>query len=214
MTASDRQRSGVRLTARGLLLNGETKPMIAGEIHYFQHEPRHWPRLLDSCVELGLNLISTYVPWGVHEAARRNLDFGERRRSRDVTRFLDLAKERELLVSIRPGPHINAELTWLGYPRWLLELPEVQARTPQGNPLWLPRWTRLGHPPFSSARRTRARRWCCAQTPSTSGLAATWWRRCVPRPMVATWNWPTQAGTRSPSCRNSPAFEPDSLAQE
>jgi len=128
----------VRVTPRGLDLDGELLPLLSGEIHYFRHDPSDWPRLLDALVGLGLGLVSTYVPWNVHEVDAGRLDFGESARENDLDRFLDLAAERSLHAVLRPGPHINAELTWLGFPFRVLRDPRAMARTPGGNPVWLP----------------------------------------------------------------------------
>jgi beta-galactosidase len=126
------------VTSKGLDLGGRDVPLLAGEVHYFQHAPGDWPALLDAVAGLGLTCVSTYVPWGVHETAPGRLDLGELRPALDLPRFLALAHERSLLVLARPGPHINAELTWLGLPRRVLEDEDVMARSSRGNPVWLP----------------------------------------------------------------------------
>jgi beta-galactosidase len=121
-----------------LKLDDREIPLLAGELHYFQHPPETWPKLLDGMAGLGFEQVSTYVPWGLHQIEPDRFDFGEQQGRLDIDRFLDLATERSLGVILRPGPHVNAELTWLGYPRQILEEPEIMARSPQGNPVWLP----------------------------------------------------------------------------
>ena len=66
---------------------------------------------------MGLRLVDIYVPWGVHETAPGDFDFGERDPALDVARFLEIAHELGLRCVLRPGPHINAELTLLRAPR-------------------------------------------------------------------------------------------------
>jgi beta-galactosidase len=93
---------------------------------------------------MGLRLVDTYIPWGVHETAERSMhegrsfDFGERYARLDVARFIRLAGERGLYVIARPGPHINAELTYFGLPERIVWDRACQARTPQDNPVVLP----------------------------------------------------------------------------
>jgi beta-galactosidase len=87
---------------------------------------------------MGLRLVDTYVPWGVHETAPRQYDFGEADPRLDVARFLELAHELDLRCVLRPGPHINAELTLFGLPEWVVWAEEHQARTPGGHPVILP----------------------------------------------------------------------------
>jgi beta-galactosidase len=74
----------------------------------------------------------------VHERAAGDLDFGEHDPRLDLARFLRMAHERDLYVILRPGPHINAELTLFGLPERIVWDPECQARTPRQNPVMLP----------------------------------------------------------------------------
>jgi beta-galactosidase len=49
-----------------------------------------------------------------------------------------MAHEIGLRCILRPGPHINAELTYFGLPERIVWSPECQARTPGGHPVVLP----------------------------------------------------------------------------
>jgi beta-galactosidase len=120
------------------LADGEVLPLWAGAMHYWRHAPEKWAPCLDAMRAMGLRVLDTYVPWGVHETAHGTFDFGERYARLDVARFLRLAEERELYVIARPGPHINAELTYFGLPERVVWDRECQARTPKDNPVILP----------------------------------------------------------------------------
>jgi beta-galactosidase len=87
---------------------------------------------------MGLRIVDTYVPWGVHETAHGKMDFGESYARLDVAKFIALCHERGLYVIARPGPHINAELTHFGLPERVVWDRECQARTPKDNPVVLP----------------------------------------------------------------------------
>src|SRR5258706_10428513 len=87
---------------------------------------------------IGFRLVDTYVPWDVHEVAPGDFDFGERDPRLDVARFLEMAHARDLKVVLRPGPHINAELTRFGIPERIVWDRACQARTPRDNPVMLP----------------------------------------------------------------------------
>jgi beta-galactosidase len=113
-------------------------PLWAGAMHYWRHPVASWRPGLEAMRAMGLRLLDTYVPWGVHETARGQYDFGERNPSLDVGRFLELAHEIGLRCVLRPGPHINAELTFFGLPERVVWDPRCQARTPGGNPVILP----------------------------------------------------------------------------
>ena len=126
------------LTASGLRVGGRTLPIFCGSVQYFRLAREHWRIALEAVRELGLELIETYVPWGVHERPDGTYDFGEGDPRLDLCAFLDLAAELELQVFVRPGPHVNAELPLFGLPPRVVFDPPNQARSPRGNPLPLP----------------------------------------------------------------------------
>ena len=129
----------VRLHPNGLDLgDGHVLPLWAGAMHYWRNPPHEWRAGLEAMRAMGLRLVDTYVPWGVHETQDGDFDFGEHDSRLDVARFLELAHEVGLKVVLRPGPHINAELTYFGLPERVVWDAECQARTPRGNPVVLP----------------------------------------------------------------------------
>ena len=81
---------------------------------------------------LGFTTISIYIPWEVHEIERGKFDFGQNNPSNDIDAFLTLIEEKGLNIVVRPGPQINSELTWFGYPLRILADPELQALNGQG----------------------------------------------------------------------------------
>jgi beta-galactosidase len=129
----------VTLSPHGLDLGeGEVLPLWAGAMHYWRHAPSEWRAGLTAMRTMGLRVLDTYVPWGVHEVAPGEYDFGERDPRLDVARFLRIAHDVGLRCLLRPGPHINAELTFFGLPERIVWDPECQARTPGGHPVMLP----------------------------------------------------------------------------
>lgn len=127
------------IDGRGLTLGQETLPLYSGALHYWRHNRRDWPRLLDGVREMGFRFIETYVPWSVHEPEPGRYDFAG---DRDLGAFLTLCEARGLYVLVRPGPHINAEMTLFGYPAWVLWDAQVQAQGPQGTPVIYPHFAR------------------------------------------------------------------------
>jgi beta-galactosidase len=129
----------VRLHAHGLDLGqGEVLPLWAGAMHYWRHPPHEWRTALEAMRAMGLRLVDTYVPWGIHETGPGEYDFGERDPRLHVVSFLEQAHDVGLRCVLRPGPHINAEMTHFGLPERIVWDPECQARTPGGHPVMLP----------------------------------------------------------------------------
>ena len=140
----------VRIDEQGLWLGDNVQPLISGSVQYWRAEPEHWPRILDQVCEMGLKIIESYAPWSVHELSRGHYDFSG---AKDLGRFLDLAHARGLSVWLRPGPHINAELTGFGYPERILADSEIQARGPEGHPIWIPAPPRMFPAPSLAAEK-------------------------------------------------------------
>jgi len=147
-------RSGarVKLVREGLDLGGRTLPLLAGSVHYWRLPQNAWQGALAALVDMGLKLVDTYVPWAVHERLPGVYDFGESDPRLDVVRFLELAHEAGLCAIIRPGPHVNAELTRFGIPERVIWNEACQARSPSGRRVVLP-VPPLGFPVPSYASR-------------------------------------------------------------
>jgi len=129
---------GVRLVPGGLCVGDAEVPLLAGSVHYWRLDPRDWRACLSAVKDLGLRLVDTYVPWNVHEVAPGQLELGRGDPQRDVGAFLRLAHELGLYAIVRPGPHINAELTYFGLPERIVWDPSCQARSPRNHPVMLP----------------------------------------------------------------------------
>lgn len=128
-----------RVHPDGLELPGEgVVPLWVGSMHYWRHPASDWAPCLDAMRAMGLRMVDTYVPWGVHEQGKGDFDFGARDLRKDVARFVRTAGERGLHVVLRPGPQVNAELTYFGLPERIVWDRECQARTPKDNPVMLP----------------------------------------------------------------------------
>lgn len=126
------------LTRSGLLLGSRTVPLLAGSVHYWRLPREMWRLALTRVKELGLRLVDTYAPWSVHETHPGEFDFGQHDARLDLEAFLKLAEELELFSIIRPGPHINAELTHFGIPERIVWDTDCQARSASGTPVVLP----------------------------------------------------------------------------
>jgi len=127
-----------RLTREGVLLGSQVVPLLSGSVHYFRLERESWRPCLEAMREMGCTVVDIYVPWSVHELPSGELDFGQHNPVLDVAAFLRIAQEVGLYALVRPGPHINAEISGFGLPQRVLWDPECQARSPAGEAVILP----------------------------------------------------------------------------
>lgn len=147
-----------RFDDRGLVVGDQHIPFLAGAMHYWRVDPRHWARCVGALADLGLRLVETYVPWSVHEKADGRYDWSG---PHDLGRFLDVVADAGMHAVLRPGPHCNAELTGFGYPERILRDGDLLARGAHGAPVWLPAPPRaFPVPSYASARfRAEVGRW-------------------------------------------------------
>ena len=99
------------------VLDGKLFQIISGEMHYARIPREYWRDRLKKARAMGLNTISTYVFWNVHEPKPGVYDFTG---GLDVATFILMAQEEGLWVILRPGPYACAEWDLGGLPPWLL----------------------------------------------------------------------------------------------
>lgn len=93
--------------------------LLSGEVHYWRLNPSYWKAILERVREMGLQIISTYIPWDYHEYKRGHFDFtGQTDETRNLKRFLELTREEGFWVIIRPGPYIYSEWPNEGVPQY------------------------------------------------------------------------------------------------
>lgn len=128
----------VKVTYNGLEIDGALRPLYSGSVHYWRHDPQIWPLLLDRVVEMGFKFVCVDVPWSVHETCDGAFDFGEKRPENNLGSFLGLCAHKGLFALARPGPNINADLTFFGFPERVLMRADIMARTAMGTPALVP----------------------------------------------------------------------------
>src|SRR5579863_6028172 len=108
------------------LVNG--KPFfVYGAAFFYERIPREeWHDALLAYRRLGINTIDVYAIWNWHQTAQTQPpDFtGATDPRRDLIGLLDLCRQLDFKVILRPGPVIRNEWRNGGYPAWLLEQPE------------------------------------------------------------------------------------------
>ncbi|XP_055314738.1 beta-galactosidase-like isoform X2 [Sitodiplosis mosellana] len=114
-------------TNNQFLKDGEPFRFIAGSFHYFRALPQTWRQKLRTMRAAGLNAVTTYVEWSLHNP-KPDIFIWEG--IGDIEQFIRLAAEEDLLVILRPGPYICAERDMGGFPYWLLTRhPNIKLRT-------------------------------------------------------------------------------------
>ena len=108
------------------IFDGKPLQIISGELHYERIPREYWRDRLQKARAMGLNTISTYVFWNVHEPKPGVYDFSG---SLDVAAFIRIAQEEGLHVILRPGPYACAEWDLGGLPAWLLADPNIVLRS-------------------------------------------------------------------------------------
>ena len=108
------------------LLDGKPFQIISGEMHYPRIPREYWRARLKMARAMGLNTISTYVFWNLHEPKPGVYDFSGQL---DVAEFIREAQEEGLHVILRPGPYVCAEWDLGGLPSWLLADPNIVLRS-------------------------------------------------------------------------------------
>jgi len=108
------------------LLDGKPFIVRSGEMHYPRVPRAYWRDRFRKAKAMGLNTLTTYVFWSLHEPKRGQFDFTG---NLDIAEFVREAKEEGLFVIVRPGPYICTEWEFGGIPAWLLAEPDMKVRT-------------------------------------------------------------------------------------
>ena len=123
----------VMIENSALTLSGEASKLYGGAVHYWRLDRDKWDGILESVKRMGFTMISIYIPWEVHEIEKGRFDFGEINPSNDIDAFLTLCELKGFKIVVRPGPQINSELTWFGYPKRVLANERLHARSAKGS---------------------------------------------------------------------------------
>uniref|UniRef100_A0A8C5KYT7 Beta-galactosidase n=1 Tax=Jaculus jaculus TaxID=51337 RepID=A0A8C5KYT7_JACJA len=117
---------GLQAKGQNFMLEDSIFWIFGGSIHYFRVPKEYWRDRLLKMKACGLNTLTTYVPWNLHEPERGKFDFSG---NLDLEAFVLLAAEIGLWVILRPGPYICSEVDLGGLPSWLLQDSGMKLRT-------------------------------------------------------------------------------------
>lgn len=99
-------------------MDGQPFQILAGEMHYARIPRARWRYAMRMARAMGLNTVTTYAFWNLHEPEPGQFDFAGQN---DLAEYLRIAQQEGLYVILRPGPYVCAEWEFGGYPAWLLK---------------------------------------------------------------------------------------------
>lgn len=105
--------------------NDRITPIWGGEMHYPRIPHQYWRHRLRMMKAMGLNAVTTYVFWNLHEIEPGKWDFSG---DKNLAEFVRTAGDEGLMVILRPGPYVCAEWEFGGYPWWLQNIPGMEIR--------------------------------------------------------------------------------------
>lgn len=105
-----------------LLVDRQPLLMASVEIPYYRfRSAADWKIALRAVKEAGMNTVSFYIPWGMHETAQGQFDFDGRTLDiRNLNGFLTACEELGLYTVARVGPYECGEMTAGGIPGWVV----------------------------------------------------------------------------------------------
>lgn len=133
MSDTTERSEGIVVADGEFRIDGRVERLYGGAVHYWRLDRDAWDGILQSVKDLGFTMISIYIPWEAHEIERGVFDFGQRDPRTDIDAFLSLCEDKGFRVIVRPGPQINSELTWFGYPKRILADRDLHALNAQGS---------------------------------------------------------------------------------
>jgi len=100
-----------------IFVGNEVIPLLSGEIHYWRLNPNAWSKILSTVTEMGIKVISTYIPWQYHELRKGEYDFeGKTDPQKGLLQFFSLVESKGFWLIVRPGPYIYSEWVNAGIP--------------------------------------------------------------------------------------------------
>lgn len=93
---------------------------VSGEMHFCRVAPDQWDDALVKMKCGGVNIVSTYVFWNVHEEEEGVFRFDG---CRDLNAFLQTCEKHGMMVIMRIGPFAHGEMRNGGLPDWLYGKP-------------------------------------------------------------------------------------------
>lgn len=112
------------------LIDDKPIQFFSGEIHPSRIPHECWQERLRMVRAMGMNAISIYIFWNIHEPHPGQYNF---KGNADIAEFVRLAQQEGLWVMLRPSPYVCAEWEFGGYPWWLQKIEGLKVRSTDPN---------------------------------------------------------------------------------
>ena len=103
-----------------MIIDGKPFFAVSGECHYSRVPENQWEDTIVKMKAGGINVVSTYIFWNVHEEVEGVFRWDGRR---NLRKFLGLCEKHGLYVILRCGPFDHGEMRNGGLPDWLYGKP-------------------------------------------------------------------------------------------
>jgi beta-galactosidase len=107
-------------------LDGQAFQIRAGEMHYPRIPREEWASRVTMAKAMGLNTVSLYLFWNLHEEKPGLFDFEGQK---DFVAFIRECGSQGMKVIVRPGPYVCAEWELGGIPAWVMAEPGTKLRS-------------------------------------------------------------------------------------
>ena len=110
--------AGDEINANSYFIERNGKPFIpvVGELHYSRYPSERWEEAILKMKAGGINIVSSYVFWNIHERKEGKFDWQGRQ---NLRRFIKLIEKHHLQAIVRIGPFCHGEIRNGGLPDWL-----------------------------------------------------------------------------------------------
>ena len=114
---------------QSFIIDGRRIWLVSGSIHYPRVPHQLWLSRIRAAKQAGLNCISTFAFWNIHEPAPNKFNFEA---DADLRKFIELIGNEGMYCILRPGPYIGANWDMGGLPAWLNNIEGVRLREGNG----------------------------------------------------------------------------------
>lgn len=122
---------GDTLSVNNYYLEYNHKPFfpIKGEFHYSRYPQNYWEESILKMKAGGINVISTYVFWNMHEREEGKFDWEGQL---NLRRFIELVEKHNMKAIVRLGPFGHGEVRNGAIPDWLYGRPfNIRSNDPE-----------------------------------------------------------------------------------